>query len=228
MRMNTLLVPEYHVHLWWLDTRCYTADAALLSDVELDRASAFYFERDRQRFVARRTALRGLLSRYTEIDPQSIKYTVGPFGKLYLSDPINSEVQFSLSKAASLVVIAVCRRVEIGIDIEEMKPYANLAEVAQTFMTDSELDIFFRLENARKVRAFFQWWAAKESILKATGEGLQSAKQIELRLDEQDQMRHLLKDQVLSLRQIDVFQNMMTYLCTQSPQVNFEVMELKG
>src|SRR3954469_6821747 len=55
--------------------------ATLLSRDEADRASRFYFDRDRLRYVVGRAVLRLTLARYVGHEPQELVFRYGPSGK---------------------------------------------------------------------------------------------------------------------------------------------------
>src|SRR5712671_3537415 len=73
------------VHVWAapLDAPEAALDnfAATLAQDECNRAARFHFERDRNRFIAGRGALRSILGDYLQIDPGKLKFAYGPRGK---------------------------------------------------------------------------------------------------------------------------------------------------
>jgi 4'-phosphopantetheinyl transferase len=66
------------------------------------------------------------------------------------------------------MVAAVCREWPIGVDIEKEDPRFHALDIAARFFCERERD---QVEQAG-VRAFFQFWTAKEAVLKATSLGL--------------------------------------------------------
>jgi 4'-phosphopantetheinyl transferase len=87
---------------------------------------------------------------------------LGKNGKPYLWD---SGVCFNLSHSGSYVVLGTASS-EIGVDVEKVGPYPM--DVAGRCFVPAELE-WLRLQGAQD--AFYRLWAAKESIMKATGKG---------------------------------------------------------
>ena len=84
----------------------------------------------------------------------------------------------------------------IGIDVERVKPIPEMRGVARKVMTDTEFTQFQRLPEKNQANSFFQLWTRKESVLKLlkTGfamppdrveTGLAAARRIQLELDGQ-------------------------------------------
>jgi 4'-phosphopantetheinyl transferase len=79
--------------------------------------------------------------------------------------------QFSVSHSEDIAVVALSHS-PLGIDIEHVHEIPELLAIAKRYFLDSECDQLVRLPQARRVRAFFEIWTAREECLKATGEGL--------------------------------------------------------
>jgi len=145
----------------------------LLSNVELERASRFAFERDRRRFVVARAGLRQLLSVRLRIAPHAVQLVYGPRGKPALAPPFaGSALQFNLSRCGDVAVYAFAYDREIGVDVEQVRviPDAD-AIVAQMFSRRENAD-YFALAPRDRPLGFFQCWTRKEAFIKALGEGL--------------------------------------------------------
>ncbi len=93
---RTTHLPDGQVHVWRasLDVsehRLRALERTLGLD-ELDRAGRLRFARDRRRFIAARGMLRVLLSRYLDVDPRTLCFRYGQWGKPFLSfDPSVSD-----------------------------------------------------------------------------------------------------------------------------------------
>jgi len=84
-------------------------------------------------------------------------------GKPYLK---NNDLFFNISHSGDFVVLATASHI-IGVDLEKISPY-NFA-VAKHCFTQNELEW---LINDGRIEAFYHVWTAKESIMKAIGQGL--------------------------------------------------------
>ncbi|MHB0857288.1 MAG: 4'-phosphopantetheinyl transferase family protein [Anaerolineae bacterium] len=178
---GTLGVEPGEVHVWrvGLDIpeqgvqACYQ----VLSEDERQRAERYCFDRDRQRFVACRGALRMILGRYMGVDPAWLRFVYGPQGKPSL-DPQRSThgmdagtLRYNVAYARELGLIAVACRRKVGVDIEYQWPELATLDVARRFFSAAEIEEFSALPEAERVEAFFNGWTRKEAYLKALGEG---------------------------------------------------------
>src|ERR671919_474331 len=69
------------VHVWKVDLSAPVSDVRPLSRDELERATRFHFERDRDHFKAARSALRTVLGRYLGLPPESLEFGQTEYGK---------------------------------------------------------------------------------------------------------------------------------------------------
>ena len=150
----------------------------VLTADELLRAGRMKSERGRTRAVVTRAALRRLLARELGRRPEEIAFSVGRHGKPRLDDT-SSGVRFNLSHSADLALIAIARDVEVGVDLEEMKPRADLDRVARRVFTEAEREAVA----LGGEQAFYRHWVAKEAFVKATGRGVASLRSFEVLLD---------------------------------------------
>ena len=77
---------DSEIHLWHIPLDVPPQDETL-SPAERDRAARFYFERDRTRFINAHTALRHILSRYTDLAPHALTFQYNPYEKPSLVAP---------------------------------------------------------------------------------------------------------------------------------------------
>jgi 4'-phosphopantetheinyl transferase len=82
------------------------------------------------------------------------------------------DIQFNVSHSDDLMVAAVCRESPIGVDIEKQDSRFHSLEIAARYFCKSESDEIARRGGEAGQRAFFQFWTAKEAVLKATSLGL--------------------------------------------------------
>jgi 4'-phosphopantetheinyl transferase len=157
--------------------------AATLSPDELTRAQRFYFQRDRDRFVACRGWLRALLGHLLGIAPQQVAFAYSDRGKPSLRHPIfpapdgqshprRHSLAFNLAHADSVAVIALSWETELGVDVERLRPFDEQDYFVEHHFSLEEKAQWRRVQAVRQTEAFFNYWTRKEACLKATGEGL--------------------------------------------------------
>jgi 4'-phosphopantetheinyl transferase len=145
----------------------------VLSQDENQRADRFYFDRDRNRFIAARSAIRRILSMYVGVAPGNLVFCYGLKGKPELSPPhAGLDVKFSLSHSRDIGLLAVARAQSVGVDIEFVDYDFASDEVASRFFSVKEVDTWRNLSSSQKAGAFFSCWTRKEAYIKALGEGL--------------------------------------------------------
>jgi 4'-phosphopantetheinyl transferase len=158
------------------------AFSSTLSSDELERAQRFHFERDKSSFVAARGVLRAILSAYLGIDPARVEFIYGAQGKPALArSGTDAGLTFNLSHSADMVLVALTRGRPIGVDIEQMQPFADVADVPRSIFSDVELAEFRTLPANQQQASFFNAWTRKEAFVKATGLGFSmSVKDVEV------------------------------------------------
>jgi 4'-phosphopantetheinyl transferase len=150
----------------------------VLTADELLRAGRIRSEEGQRRAVVTRAALRKLLARELGRTPEEVAFTVGPHGKPRLDDR-SAGVRFNLSHSAGLALIAIAREVEVGVDVEEIRPRNDLGGVARRVFTEAEREAV----EVGGEPAFYRHWVAKEAFVKATGRGIESLRSFEVLLD---------------------------------------------
>lgn len=140
----------------------------LVSSDERERAHRFRQAEHRDAFVAARGVLRSVLARYTSGTPEALRFGYGPLGKPRL--PTVDGVEFNLSHAGRLVLIAVARRA-VGVDVEGVGDLLDERERALV-LAPEEVTRIDALHGASQARAFCTSWTYKEAYAKALGTGL--------------------------------------------------------
>ncbi len=77
-----------------------------------------------------------------------------------------------MSHTAGVVMVAVAADGEVGIDVEALDADVSCEDIAERFFTRGEHAALLAMEKEERVPAFFRGWTRKESLLKATGEGI--------------------------------------------------------
>jgi len=163
--------PPFELWLVSLASPATGADFDLLDAAERARSARFHFERDRCRYVAAHAALRRLLAQRTACDAASLVIAAGPYGKPYLAQA--PRCAFSLSHCEDRALVALAGDGEIGVDLERVRPLADLDGLARQCLTLHERHELAAIEPDAQSRAFLERWTRKEACLKALGLGLQ-------------------------------------------------------
>jgi 4'-phosphopantetheinyl transferase len=169
----SLAVGEVHVWRVSLERPAGEVDrlAAALAPDEQARADRFRVERARREFVAARAALRGILGGYLAADPARLTFRLGPQGKPSLVDA-GPALHFNLSHSHGLALVAVTCVGEVGVDVEQVRPLADMLPLAERYFAPAEVQILLALPAELQREAFFNAWTRKEAFLKAVGVGL--------------------------------------------------------
>jgi len=180
-----LILSSDEIHIWRasLDQPAWRlqALAQTLSADEQARAGRFRFERDRNRFIASHGILRAILGRYLGAQPRQLQYCYGPHGKPALAETLDRcTLHFNISHSHKLVLYAITRDQEIGVDLEHIRPLLDAEQIAERIFSAQENTVFRALPANARHEAFFTGWTRKEAHIKARGDGLS------LRLDQSD------------------------------------------
>jgi 4'-phosphopantetheinyl transferase len=149
-----------------------SASYDILNREERDRATRFYRDVDRERFVTGRLMLRDILARYLAVRAETIELDYGPYGKPILRAPVQHAVFFNLSHAGAWVTCAFVARGAIGIDLESMESNVDIGDLAKQVFSPGEYENFLQCAAPERRRRFFETWSSKEAYIKAIGKGL--------------------------------------------------------
>jgi 4'-phosphopantetheinyl transferase len=144
-----------------------------LADDERVKAESFRFEIDRSRYLAGRGILRSLLACYVDVEPESLRFSYGPFGKPFLAGgSLAFPMHFNVAHAGGRAVFAFSRDQEIGIDLEYAQPDFDFERVANASFPPAELAELHSYAAAQRLPEFFRIWTRLEAFAKASGRGL--------------------------------------------------------
>ena len=171
--MKPLGQDEIHIHLLWVDENQPGANTAWLDAAERQRAHAFHRLQDQKLYTAAHVFLRQVLSYYADIPPADWQFHTQTFGKPMIANSAYRWLQFNLSHTTGLVACAVTREQVIGVDVEQSKPIADLADLTAYAFSPTEASDVLNLSAKEQQARFFSYWTLKEAYLKAAGQGLQ-------------------------------------------------------
>ncbi|WP_193163699.1 4'-phosphopantetheinyl transferase family protein [Microbulbifer hainanensis] len=152
-----------------------------VNDAERQRADRFHYARDRDYYLRGRGYLRRLLSWHLKTPPQRVPIVGAPGQKPALD---NNPLYFNLSHSGHLAVCAISRSRPVGIDIELVDHAVPHDALCRKVFTPRECDALGACEETEAPRRFFEYWTAKEALMKLTGLGIRlNPRSIELALD---------------------------------------------
>jgi 4'-phosphopantetheinyl transferase len=148
---------------------------AMLAPEERARAAGMHFPEDRHQQLVARGMVRTLLSRYVPgVAPADWRFERNEHGKPRIALGAPPEARgliFNLAHTGGLVVLAVARDMELGVDVEHSGKRAPL-KVAQRHFSPREVAALDALPPEQRSLRFQRLWTLKESYLKAIGTGV--------------------------------------------------------
>jgi 4'-phosphopantetheinyl transferase len=157
--------------LWWA-----RADMAaphlleLLDEGERERFGRFRRAQDRALYLVAHALARRVLAAHAHSAPDAVSYVIGELGKPR-PDGAARGLELSLSHSGERAAVAVTRAVPVGVDVERVGADPEPALV-RSVLSDAERAAFAALAPHDRPAAFARYWARKEAVLKATGDGL--------------------------------------------------------
>ena len=157
-------------------------DAALLGHAltTLDETERERFERYENHEVARRFAigrlkLREMLGTVLAISPAAVPIQLGLHGKPALGRAAQSSgVRFSVAHCDELLLVAITRLGEVGVDVERVRPIERWARMADRVFSPTDRAAIGReiAGGDEPSKVFFRFWCRGEAELKAIGSGI--------------------------------------------------------
>ncbi len=141
----------------------------LLDPTEATRVNRVTNAEDRTRQIAGAALLRLAAGHLADIDPAMICVdrtcdTCGePHGRPQL---VGTDLHASISHSGDRIAVALTRAGQVGVDVERISSI-DLAEMAS--------GVLGLEEHANSTTDFFVYWVRKESVVKATGDGVVAA-----------------------------------------------------
>jgi 4'-phosphopantetheinyl transferase len=142
----------------------------LLDGPERERFDRFRRAQDRALYLVAHALARRVLAAHAGSAPAAVTYAVGAHGKPRPQGAARG-LELSLSHSGARVAVAVTRGVPIGVDVERVgaDPEPSLV---RSVLSGAERAAFASLSPHDRPPAFARYWARKEAVLKATGDGL--------------------------------------------------------
>lgn len=161
------------LELWLLNPDQISALAPLadvfLPEAEHRKGQRFQDENVRRHWAGRQAALRMVLGSYMGLDPGLVRLGSDARGKPELE---GRGPRFSISACEGWWLAAFSDQ-EVGVDLEAIRPGADVEAVAQRYFNESELACLQAANGEEeRLRFFYRCWTRKESLLKLLGMGL--------------------------------------------------------
>jgi 4'-phosphopantetheinyl transferase len=171
-----LRLSNNEIHLWFTSVDKITNTDLLsrypyyLSNEEHQRWQQFNFQKHQHQYLITRALVRTTLSRYATTRPEDWQFSKNEYGKPEIIPSQN--LFFNLSHTETLIVCAVSREANIGIDIETIQHKTRSIAIAQRFFSTIEVTALLQCPLSQQRSYFFQLWTLKEAYIKACGQGL--------------------------------------------------------
>ncbi|CAE6960869.1 4'-phosphopantetheinyl transferase family protein [Paraburkholderia domus] len=153
-----------------------TSLLSFLTEADREHILRLYHACDQWSVAAARAVARIQLGRRLNCSPQDVVFVQGKHGKPMLDHrrhgAIARRLHFSISHSRELVGVAVAMS-RIGVDVEPMREFPELMQVAASVFADEMLnDLAAAGSDAARRALFYRFWTLSEAISKATGEGV--------------------------------------------------------
>ncbi|MEB2782617.1 4'-phosphopantetheinyl transferase superfamily protein [Algoriphagus sp. C2-6-M1] len=139
-----------------------------LSSEELMRSKQFRNKIDSNRFIVGRAMVKYMAAKILNKDFESVEIIYTTNNKPIIDKEIN--FHFNLSHSGDYVVLAICKRWDIGIDIEYCNSDFKFQPILDYCMSEKEQSEI--TEDKNPLNTFLMYWTRKEAILKGTGIGI--------------------------------------------------------
>src|SRR5271155_3944027 len=130
-----LALAEGEIHVWraYLDfePELLRRFESTLAPDEKARASRFFFQPDRNAYVAARGILRELLGKYVGRAPAELIFDYGDRGKPSLHETHGQPIQFNVSCSHGLALFGFAPRRSLGVDVELIRADFAGTEIAK-------------------------------------------------------------------------------------------------
>src|SRR5262245_51126568 len=146
----------------------------VLSAEERARMASFRFESDRLAYAAAHILLRAALNWCApDVPPAKWELTNRQLERPEVVAPVLfPKLRSNISPTRSLVGCVVTREIDCGIDVEEQRHMADMAELAPRVLSPAETSDLMALPESLRPHRFFRYWTLKEAYVKARGLGL--------------------------------------------------------
>ena len=130
-----------------------------------EKNAAYHFWEDRHSHLFGRLLLLKAFKKHGISPSNLFNIEYNYYGRPYLP---NSDYDFNISHSGNFVICAMAKKLKIGIDIETIKA-VDFREF-EDVMNEDQWNSIHQADDSREL--FFNYWAIKESVIKADSRGL--------------------------------------------------------
>ena len=144
-----------------------------LSSDEAARRAHYRSRAAAERYVVTRSLVRIVLGEHLGVGPRALRVSRTDTGKPIVAEGIN----FNVTHSGDLVLLAVCERRPVGVDVERRREVPRVRELMLRWFSESERQECAHLSTLGLTdsEAFLRVWSLKEARLKALGVGISGA-----------------------------------------------------
>jgi 4'-phosphopantetheinyl transferase len=170
--LNPLVPLLKGIHIWKISISSMKNNLEffnkLLSHDEYEKALKFKFEEDRLRALISRACLRILCGKYLSETPKDLIFNYSSKGKPFL---LYDDFYFNVSHSKDIVLIGFSEFENFGVDVEYNRKMNDYMSIAEKYFHFKEYEFLKNLEKDKRKSFFLRYWTAKESYVKALGDG---------------------------------------------------------
>jgi len=144
----------------------------VLSEEEWRRAAAIGVPEARRRFVLARGTVRCVLGGVIDVAPERVRFRYGGRGKPALLGAGSRSVHFNAAHSGGLVLVAIARDREVGVDVELVRHVPGGRRIAARFLPERVCSRLGGASGSFEDEALLRWWTIREAHAKATGMGI--------------------------------------------------------
>jgi 4'-phosphopantetheinyl transferase len=120
-----------------------------------------------------RGILRKILSIYIGMTPGEVPLSADRWGKPLLTSRDGAPpVHFNMSHSVDVLLVAVARGSQVGVDVEWIDPALDWAPIADFVLSRSDVRAIRNVPEVHRRAAFYSLWTQWEALSKAIGCGL--------------------------------------------------------
>ena len=173
---------SHEILIWYIEPESIKDSAQLsrffqwLSPEERAQHGRFRFEKHRHTYLISHALVRQALSLITKIEPEKFSFKTNAYGKPFVAAPAQQQaVHFNLSHTEGLAAVAISRRTELGVDVENIHRQDMTQALAEQFFAPEECLAVAQAREHERSAKMLEFWTLKESYIKAVGMGLSIA-----------------------------------------------------
>jgi len=144
--------------------------ASFLSPSETEKLSEIKSSETRDAMLIGRGFTRFLLAQYLGTPPPKVVIEVEEKGRPYARNRLG--LDFNVSHSGGLVAVAISLQGKVGIDFEKARRLPDQVSLASQILSEDEMDDLYVTGPLTSSKIFYDYWTAKESVLKCDGRGL--------------------------------------------------------